>query len=170
MNIRRVIFLDIDGTLNDNSWKEEPDTPWILQPCAKALDYIINETGAQLILTSQRRHAIHTGRISMSGFQVLLKSHGIKGNLAGHLPYTDNWEDKRFLIKDWLRINNWNRYCVIDDVDMHVGNQVFPKSDTGLTIEDTEEAIGILNGEIDKLPVKIKEELNDSCTVDLNEE
>lgn len=106
----------------------------------------------------------------MSGFQVLLKSHGIKGNLAGHLPYTDNWEDKRFLIKDWLRINNWNRYCVIDDVDMHVGNQVFPKSDIGLTIEDTEEAIGILNSEIDKLPVKIKEELDNFCSVDLNEE
>jgi len=170
MNIRRVIFLDIDGTLNDNSWKEDPDAPWILPSCAKVLDHIISETGAQLILTSQRRQAVHTGRISMSGFQVLLKSHGIRGNLAGHLPYTDDWEDKRFLIKDWLRINNWNRFCVLDDVDMHSGNQVFPNSETGLIMDDAEEAIGILNGEIDKLPKNIKQELDDTDCVDLSEE
>lgn len=162
--------MDIDGTLNDNSWKESDNIPWILRDCASVLDHIIQETGAQLVLTSQRRHAIHTGRISISGFQVLLKSHGIKGNLAGHIPYTDNWEDKKFLIKDWLRINNWNRFCIIDDVDMQVGNQVFPNSETGLVMEDAEEAIAILTGEIEKLRPEIKEDISDADCVDISEE
>ena len=44
----RVIFLDIDGVLNDNYRSE----PFILPQCAKAFNRIVGETGAKGIIAS----------------------------------------------------------------------------------------------------------------------
>ena len=157
MQYRKVIFLDIDGTLNDNSWRQDDSAPWILREPAAALHHIVQETGAQIILSSQRRANLHTGRISLSGFQVLLKSHGCKANVAGYLTYTDNWADKKFLIRDWLRVNTWKHFAIIDDVDMECPNQVFTDPKTGLTFENALEAIQILNGDTFKPLDSIKQ-------------
>jgi len=162
MLIRRIIFLDIDGTLNDNTWKKDDFAPWILIQCAKNLNHIIQRTEAQVVLTSQRRIMLHSGRISLSGLQVLFKSHGITASLAGYLPYTENWEDKNFLIKDWLRINRWNRFVVLDDVKMNIENQVLLDGTIGLTEDNAQEAIEILNGTLDKPLPEGADEPNDS--------
>lgn len=150
MKLRLIIFLGIDGTLNDNTWKDDPNAPWITPGPAQALNYILQQTGAQIILTSQRRHALYSGRITLSGFQILLKSHGIAGNVAGYIPYTDNWEDKKFLIKEWLRVNHCSRYVILDDVNMQNDNQVMPEPTIGLTMDNAQDAVAMLQGRIYK--------------------
>lgn len=165
MSYRKVLFLEIDGILNDNSWQHDDTAPWVLKKPASHLNYILQKTDAKIILISQRRAALHSGRITLSGFQVLLKSHGIKANLAGYLNYSDNWEDKRFLIKDWLRVNTWKTYVVLDSTNMECDNQVFPNPKIGLSYDNAVETISILNGELNKKLVE--EDPDDELGVEL---
>lgn len=144
MQTRKIIFTDIDGTLNNNAWRKNSASPWIMRSCVKHLNAIALETDAHLVITSQRRLALHTGRISISGFQMLLKSHGMTAPLAGYLPWVDDRITKQVLIQDWLTINPWQQYVILDDTLMHLNNLITTVSTVGLTAENAITAIAIL--------------------------
>jgi hypothetical protein len=145
MKNRKIVFLSIDGILNDYSWKEGDHIPWIMDEYVEHFNHIVKATEPQIVLSSQRRRAIHYGNIDQSGFRVLLKSHGIKIPLAGYLPFTENWSDKTFLIQQWLRRNNWERYVVLDKLNLQIDNQIIPEN-PGLTAENAKDAIDVLLG------------------------
>ncbi len=55
----KVIFLDIDGVLNDDLYGNGEDkTPADINK-AKRLKRIVDETGAEIVLTSSRRHSLY---------------------------------------------------------------------------------------------------------------
>lgn len=141
----KICFLDIDGTLNDNGWQNDEFEPWITHTCAKNFSKIIQATGAKVVLISQRRAALHGGRISLAGFQLLLRSHGIKCHVIDFVPYDKDCQQKRWLVTEWLNNNECDRYVILDDMHLSLSYQVKPDGNVGLTEQDVEKAISILN-------------------------
>lgn len=155
-----VIFLDIDGVLNDfeRSWGEVPDyNPEILPHCVHNLNSIIRATEAKLVLSSAWRNLIINGHMSIYGFQTLLRTHGVRGELIAHTTTERQADgDERWReIADYLR-HPWHvnrlpvkigRYCILDDMSDAFGNRpgVRTNGAVGLTATDAEHAIEILN-------------------------
>lgn len=48
----KIIFLDIDGVLNGHEWIHIPTAPRINQEPLQVLNYIIAQTGAQIVIAS----------------------------------------------------------------------------------------------------------------------
>jgi hypothetical protein len=161
----KLVFLDIDGVLNDyeRSWREVPDyNPEFVPTCVQNFNRIIRETEARIVLSSSWRHLIHAGHMSLHGFQTLLRSHGVRGELIGWTR-PDLCEEPRWKqIADWLRSPNHEgtagesrsrlagrkveRYCIIDDDHEAFGGRpgVQTAGGMGLTEADADAAIEIL--------------------------
>lgn len=152
---QNLIFLDIDGVLNDwdRSWRDVPDyNPEILPRCVRALNRIIRETDAKLVLSSSWRGLITTGHMTLLGFERMLSSHGVNGYLIGHTRNIGDeyrWQE----IADWLRQPMWGpnrikirRYCIIDDDPDAFGKRpgVQTKGGEGLTEADADAVIALL--------------------------
>lgn len=151
----RIIFLDIDGVLNDweRSWSEIPDYhPSILPRCVIALNRIIRATEAKLVLSSSWRGLITQGDMSLNGFQVMLRSHGVNAYLIGHTRNEGDeyrWQE----IAAWLRKPMWgphkikvHRYAIIDDDPDAFGKRpgVRTAGGKGLTEADADRVIELL--------------------------
>ncbi len=81
----KLIYLDIDGVLNDRpAW---PKGPELQRPQCECLHRIIHRTGAKIILTSSWRAWIADGSMTLVGFSRLLQTHGVSGaSVIGYLP------------------------------------------------------------------------------------
>jgi hypothetical protein len=141
-----VVFLDIDGVLNDYTvydWDNEPQ-PLFARHCVKAFNRIIEKTSALIVISSSWRGLIHQGHMSIKGFEELLHSHGVRGKVIGCTP-TPN--DERWMdIKQWLDEHPTGRYVVLDDQIDAGGPHPFvqTKMDIGLTEADADRAIDLL--------------------------
>lgn len=166
MKQRRIIFLAIDGVLNDNTWDEVKDRAWIQPEFASRLQKILTTTNAQVVLISQRRQPLQAGKINVAGFGLLFRSHGICPNMAGFVPFSVNRCDKTALIKDWLRNNIWSNYVVLDSGDLKINNQIITKD--GLTDQNVEDTISILLGD-KEIVVNKEETLDTDNMVDIGE-
>jgi len=151
-----IIFLDIDGVLNSLSRADEPADLFreILSPHVMALNKIVRATDAKMVLSSSWRYYIHNGMMSLSGFELMLHTHGVRGSLVGHTRRDkDEYEPRWLQIRDWLRDNrpptpgDLQRYCILDDdPDAFGGLHGVQTNGSGLTTEDAEQAIAILKG------------------------
>src|ERR1043166_3292493 len=74
----RVIFLDIDGVLNQCDWKEGDECPAIHPGCVKQLNKILEATRAKIVVISNWRHQLNRGDMTTDGFAFLLRTHGVK--------------------------------------------------------------------------------------------
>lgn len=154
--MERIIFLDIDGVLNDweRSWCDVPDyNPEIVPRCVQSLNKIIRATEAKLVLSSSWRNLITSGHFSLVGFERMLRTHGVNGYLLGHTRV--NGDDFRWQeIAAWLRDPmapkekriTIKRYCILDDDADAFGGRpgVQTAGGIGLTDSDAEVAIEIL--------------------------
>ena len=171
----KIIFLDIDGVLNtDDDPKPiingvDPanvfhDIP--RRDLISNLNHIINETGANVVISSTWRKHAHWG-ILWRLFQVL----GFEGKIIDSTPV--DGDDRGQQIKQWLEDENtgkhiclidklrWNikiekvvTFVILDDLVYDIishedlkNNTVATDPSHGLTIEKVREAIKILNGE-----------------------
>lgn len=156
----KLIFLDIDGVLNDweRPWRDVGDyDPQIVPRCVKAFNRIIRETEAKIVLSSTWRNLIISEHMSLRGFQVFLTSHGVRGELIGYTR--EDGDEYR-----WQEIAAWlcdpklpsgeclkgkiYRYAIIDDTPEAFGGRpgVQTAGGKGLTDDDAEMVIEILNG------------------------
>lgn len=145
-----IIFLDIDGVLNNHSFSDESQSSSILPPCVVRLNRILIETGARIVLCSAWRYMILGKAMTISGFDYLLRTHGVlSGRLIGHTPADEDVTDRGWQIQGWLDANGYSvnhSYVVIDDLDCKIHPQVQPHGDVGLTDADADKAIAILKG------------------------
>jgi hypothetical protein len=154
-----IVFLDIDGVLNDfeQSWVSTPDyRPEIVPRCVKAFNQIIRETEARIVLSSAWRHLILFQHMSLHGFQVLLRTHGVRGELIAHTREDRGDEERWAQIADWLRDPRGkggekvkvDRYAIIDDTSEAFGGRPGVRTDgaKGLTVANAKRVIRILNG------------------------
>lgn len=150
---RKLIFLDLDGTLN--RWSHRPDQRMVEPECVEHLNAILDATGAKVVLTASRRHLVHSGDMTIAALEYLLRSHGIRCSLIG-VTQEDAEEDEQLVtrgrqIRNWLRSNRApERYVVLDDIDDGISLSqlqfVLVNGSKGLTAENAQRAIEILNG------------------------
>lgn len=151
----KVIFLDIDGVLNDE--ETNATTPsghvGIRDKKVKLLKKIVEATDAKVVISSDWRlcdHAID------KDYKYLRNKLKYVGNIEiyGTTPNI-NWQHRGAEIRRWLQDNPTVKdYVILDDIEF---NDFYPKDFYkhvvitdfyyGLTEEDVDEAIHILNGE-----------------------
>lgn len=155
-----LIFMDIDGVLNDMaSLQSLAFEPRINQIFVAPFNRIIEQTGADLVITSTWRGHIIEGDMTIAGFNVLLRSHGVRGQVIGHTRETLRDDDsvigsrnepRWHQIADWIRDNTreeFYRYCILDDDPNAFGGRPGVQTNgRGLTWHDAEMAIEILQG------------------------
>lgn len=157
----KVLFLDIDGVLNDLEYNERAQSNVILPRCVDLLNEILIETDAKIVLTSSWRYMVHKEAMTVKGFEYLLQSHGIVPRLIGITmldedtpPYYDaeNWCRSQ-QVQIWLNENkelNIENFVVMDDFDISFdglnGRFIQTNAETGMTGKDVAAAIKILNG------------------------
>ena len=157
----KIIFLDIDGVLNNVRTQEMfEDYIFISDDKILLLKELIDKTGAKVVLSSSWRKgwrfkdtnprcANEDVRL-FNALELKLKEYGIT-----LISYTGHFWNRGKEIEDWL--NNWNgekieSFVILDDMD---SAEFAPNSDrlvqtdisTGLTEEKVQEAIKLLNNE-----------------------
>lgn len=137
-----LIFLDIDGVLNDHSCHSRTRYCSTDKACIARLDRILVETDARIVLTSAWRYLVHGGSMTMEGLRNLLHSHWVDGSrligitrrdvtdgIAGVKPRTDRGPQ----VTEWLRERVMGDpflmqtpYVVIDDMDLEITTSLHP--------------------------------------------
>lgn len=148
----RVLFLDIDGVLNDSG--QQFGCPLARPECAKNFNRIIAETDAKVVVISNWRHLVLNGHMDRLGFEQLLRSHGVSCCVLGVTP--DEPDGRGWQIRAWLdgkygKIESW---VVIDDCPdklMLTMPLVQTNGSVGLTSENADQAIQILGGTCTKM-------------------
>ena len=163
--MRKIIFLDVDGVLNDHTYTEKcakklkklnlspslmnfervPFNPRSL----KNLQKIILQTGAEIVLHSTWR--LHQGELYV--LRARLAEYGIKLNemteSLSSLTITSHKEEEisKYLEKHIKELGEEIQFVIIDDNDLEMPHLVRTDYRRGLTKKKAEECIEILNKE-----------------------
>ena len=152
----KILVLDVDGCLNGHELNQA-GVCGIRPECVAQLNRVIEKTDCQLVISSAWRYLIHSGSMTVVGFERLLQTHGVNAyqRIAGITRQDANLSDKHERgkqIRDWLSgAMGVERYAVIDDDDDEIGipeaGHPFVKTDgkVGLTEADADRLIELLN-------------------------
>jgi hypothetical protein len=150
----KVVFLDVDGVLNSqeavNAGRTSQNSKltgndwWanLIDPMAvQRLNRLLEQTGAKVVVTSTWR--INAG---VRWLQAVLEQRGFQGEVVSVTPRLHGLPRKEE-IEAWLQIMRPTAYVVLDDdTDAEiVGLTVLCSEHTGLTDDDVDTAIAILN-------------------------
>lgn len=152
-NITKVIFLDVNGVLNDSRTK--PMIIGIDKAHVRQLKQIVDATGAEIVLTSTWKNGWEPNRRSTqqpTPYGKYLANKLFNFKLKPIDKTTDNIIDRGTGIKTWLNHHPWvKNYVVIDDdVFRDYDEEIFrhfvhTHFIHGLTDGHVENAISILN-------------------------
>lgn len=171
----KLIFLDIDGVLNDHTFNEEAQSSTIDEDSVDALNEVIHKTGAVIVLSSAWRYQVLNGAMTFIGFEYLLRTHGVTNDLkivgSTRRDYEDYKNDLRGnQISEWMKresgivcrrgspiLDPVESYVVLDDggkdektgkwtdLGLSVHPWVRTHGNFGLTQNEASMAITILN-------------------------
>lgn len=148
----KVLFLDFDGVLNCDKYfaEGEIDMPFFDERCMKNLTRIIKETGAKIVLSTTWREYWEKSEseCKVQGLEInrIFDSYGLK--------ITDKTDDVCFYdrgaeIALWMmEREDVTGFAVLDDMQIEgIPPRHVIKTDgkTGLTPDDAERAISVLN-------------------------
>lgn len=141
--MKKIIFLNIDGVLNSESYYKSKITKNFDPECVKRLNRIIKETNANIVISSSWKLSYMT-----------FKDEGIKGTVIGMTPnfLFDTWREDKTRgaeIEQYLLKNPCDNYVILDDGELFKEYQKKHWIQTdyriGLTDENVEDAIALLN-------------------------
>lgn len=144
----RLIFLDIDGVLNNRISMEKGKLHAVHEPCVINLNKICEQTNAVCVVSSVWRLGW-----PLPALQKFLEEHGFTGKIVDKTPNLPDEERgveiAAYLEKcraHYLDIESW--VILDDDSDMGPLEPFLVQTDNaeGLTETDTNRAIEILNG------------------------
>jgi len=142
----KIIFLDIDGVLNNPKCLCNDYRNVLKRECVKAFNKIIDETGADIVISSSWRKLFEFDKLA-----AMLKTYGVKGDIIGTTPSINTIGSQRGdEIAVWLdNVGEEVESFVIldDDSDMKHLSDYLVKCDTetGLTEKEVQKAIKMLN-------------------------
>jgi len=157
----KVIFLDIDGVLNSQMLIEKNTNEKIDINAVKLLKYLIDKSGAVVVLSSGRRLWFDDNMVTDDAesryLYDILCQYGI--TIYGKTPdfSTDEIRTKRTFkdvkareIAAWLEKHcDVDKYVILDDLDLENdqinSNLVQINGEIGITEEDINHAMAILN-------------------------
>ena len=157
---RKVIFLDVDGVLNDfytSVTIPGLNITGVDDEKINLLKKITEEVPADIILSSSWRQGNrkNTGK----PLKYLLRKLGQAGLvLAGETPQEKHWADRGAEIAGWLSLYGADEWVVLDDeyfkdyMDYGIAKHLVHTSVLcGLTSENVRQAVQILNGRLNSL-------------------
>lgn len=169
--MKKILFLDIDGVLksldnmqvlsylwhqnNENKSRDEFGQLFD-ERCCRWLEYIYNETNCQIVISSTWKDS------GLEQMRLLFKTRNIKVNILDITPniidqsllkafYNTNIDEAQrgFEIQQWLDINDYDSFCIVDDNSDMLPHQlpyfVQTNDQIGLTKECSIKIIKILN-------------------------
>jgi hypothetical protein len=146
---KRLVFLDIDGVLNDHTQGPNETYCRIDPEHAARFNALIQEADAQFVLSSAWRYLIHSGEMNLEGMKWLLRSHWIDGSRLVGFTRKDTMvngepmeNERGKQITDWLDEHGRpDVYVAIDDIDLGI-------SAAGHTLVQTDCRIGLTDWEM----------------------
>lgn len=153
----KVIFLDIDGVLNIETYRENPEVNYFENPISEVhmhlLAYLVKQTGAEVVLSSTWREYWECGEKQSDPFGIYINNLFEKYGLA-IFDKTPEFRDRDDEISEWLKLHEGQieNYVIIDDFDFEWSDKnekhlIKTKDETGLDEETVARAIRILNDE-----------------------
>lgn len=164
----QVLFLDIDGTLNDHT-RMSNQYCGIKRTCVDNLNRILDTLpDLKIVISSAWRYMILREIMTIKGFEMLLLTHGIKcfdkviGYTEADGPLEDEphhhnephkWSEMAIRgrgtqITNWVTQNNVDTFIALDDLHINIPEHYLVNSDTGLTDEDADNIISRLRSNI----------------------
>lgn len=148
----KVVFLDIDGVLNTEAYRENPDVDYFEEPISELhmchLKRLINETAAKIVLSSTWRIYWEPGeqQYDRAGeyFNQLFKKYGLE-----IYDKTPELKDRDVEVSAWLTDHQTESFVILDDYDFEWSpcnekHLVKTNDETGLDAFSVEKAIKIL--------------------------
>lgn len=162
-----LIFLDIDGVLNDHSFDDLAKSCRIVPSNVVHLNRIIVETGAKIVLSSAWRYLLNRDEMTLQGLDWLLRSHGVAAGALVGITHPDTpieWDEENGVPSKFMenerakqvsryraKVKHKGAYVVIDDLDLGFteAGHPFVQADSiqGLRRHDARKAIVILRGQ-----------------------
>lgn len=167
-NMSKVVFLDFDGVLNTGRWYAQMDADSVadeygsvFDPLAVAnLERILTETDAEIVVSSSWKF------MGLAKMRDMWKDRNLPGKVIGLTPNSVSDEfllnaDLDYIellsirgqeIKEWLTLHGKDvgHYVILDDTYDILPEQkshfVLIDPNVGITEDDAEKAIAILNG------------------------
>ena len=154
----KVLFLDIDGVVQPFNLRDNiviyKDVRCVKfnKKSVKVLNEIIDKTDCEIVISSDWRH-----HYDLEGLQIIFEFNGIKKvpiDTTEIEVYTNaiHLEDDRVIeIKNWLKKNKVEKFCVVDDMNLDIENFVHCNRTYNEGIKQTgikEKIIKILNNGI----------------------
>lgn len=153
----KVIFLDFDGVLNplgnedvrrklwhlDNSIKSKDNYGYLFdETCVRWLHYILLKTDSHIVVSSSWRW------IGLEALREMWQDRNYPNRIFD-ITRPSTFDKRSEDIDIYIKNNNIDRYCIIDDIDMfenhHRNKLVITESGVGLERRSASKAIDILN-------------------------
>lgn len=142
-----IIFLDIDGVLNDHV-AHQNNYCGTKKECVDNFNLILKYVPeVKIVISSAWRYMIIQGSMTLKGFEQLLLTHGVNcyNKLIGITQSDEFITERSEQIADWIIKNNVEKYVVLDDLPLNIPKFVQTNGNIGLTVKLAEKVIGILN-------------------------
>ena len=119
-NAKAIVFLDIDGVLNGHQFREEAESCGIDPLCVNELNGLLRDTGAGYVVSSAWRYMILGGAVTETGFEYLLRTHGVmSGRMLGYTVSDEEVKGRENQILHWIQTDGYDRpYVAIDDLPL----------------------------------------------------
>lgn len=154
----KIIFLDIDGVLNDRQYNKVSEFFPIFPEKIELLNKVLEKTDAYIVISSSWRYLVHNGSMTLEGLEFLLRSHGLKnGRMIGVTPKSspaDECDNRQVAIQEWLDFHRRDKYvhienyCIVDDLSSasfsKMKNFIRTDGDVGLTEADCAKIVELL--------------------------
>ena len=154
----KVIFLDIDGVLNTEAYRENPDVDYFEAPISEIhmclLEYLVKQTDAKIVLSSTWREYWKKGKTQSDPFGVYINKLFSKYGLEIY-DKTPELRDRSDEIDAWKKLHQGEveSYVILDDFDFEWSQEnekhlVKTTDENGLDEDVVEKAALILNGNV----------------------
>ena len=152
---RKIIFLDVNGVLdsfeNTEKMRAESSDHYFDEKCLQNLAVLVSATDAYLVITSEWRH----NKELRNRLLEKLAMYNLDTRVVGDTPQVEgvrtfsSYIDRGLEIQDYLYQNPCDSFVILDDIIWNLNrfkdNLVLTHPRYGLTEEDVEKAINILN-------------------------
>lgn len=150
----KVIFLDIDGVLNTEAYRENPDVDYFEQPISEVhmplLEYLVKSTGVKIVLSSTWREYWDNGEVQFDRFGDYINNIFGKYGLEIY-DKTPELRDRSEEIDEWIKLHQGEveSYVILDDFDFDWSDEnekrlVKTTDEVGLDEEAVERVVVIL--------------------------
>lgn len=152
-----VLFLEIDGVLNDHT-NLESGYCGVNQRCVSKFNAVLDAfPDLKIVISSAWRYMVLSHKMHLSGFEMLLLTHGVKchDRIIGHTAPDGRIEDepnhqdpeawsiavlkwRREQIYEWVRNNGNPQFVVVDDLDLGMPELIQTDGTLGLSVCDVD--------------------------------